>query len=898
MRSFIRILIVIIGAVFANYSAADVFEYSIDKQDVNLHDHAQLLVSEESTRFPSDFYAVEEWTSSLKPLPSRALFSGRYWLVTQISNKSNLNDLVLYPYNTVLANIETRIYSESGEIQRYFSGGKNQNEFAFHYGNTIHLKPNTNYYLVTVFESDFFYTPTKLVIKPTKDFNQLVIRENLLMTLCFSVGIILGLYNLLIYIGSKDLTHLYFALFAAVWVYSWSHFFHISDQLFGLYSAHLHWLGFTLAPITNILFYNSLLKLKEKHPNLSVASIWLGIISALGLPFSILFPGFGFLWATVMTGSALCLGMYVGVLRLLEGFKPARYFVLAYIAMMVPNMIGNLTNLGILPQSTLNLYLLGLVGTALDAMLLAFAVADKFRLTNEENIELNKNLETKVLKRTYELEQLASQLRDASESKSRFLANMSHEIRTPMTSIIGYADGIILGDIKPHERNHAINVILQNSRHVLGLINDILDMSKIEANRLEIELIEANLFKSIAHVESLLGKQIRDKGLEFELHYTFPLPDFIVIDPTRLRQILLNLTSNALKFTSVGKITLDVSCSEDVLKVSVKDTGIGMTSTEQKELFSAFYQADSSTSRKYGGTGLGLNISKNLANKLNGDITVESEVGSGTTFTLTLGLFTTENTRWVNSLEEVVQSKPSISDIHSNEKGRELKGDVLLAEDHGDNSRLIQRILERMGLNVTAVENGQLAVQAALDKDYDLILMDIQMPVMDGEQALNFIQATGCTAPILALTANTMQHEVDRYLKLGFTDHLAKPIDRGEFSKKISHYLNISVSDDIDIPNDEFKQLKSKYISGLYEQKVQIQNQMKYHDIDGLCRSVHAVKGTAGMFECTEIQNIASQIDKMLKEHFDDDALEQQVSELILAMDRAIDTSDFNKVVI
>lgn len=159
---------------------------------------------------------------------------------------------------------------------------------------------------------------------------------------------------------------------------------------------------------------------------------------------------------------------------------------------------------------------------------------------------------------------------------------MSHEIRTPMTSIIGYADGIILGDIQPHERNHGIRVILQNSRHVLGLINDILDMSKIEANRLEIELVETDLFATIAEIESLLGKQIRDKGLKFKVDYQFPLPDWIVSDPTRLRQILLNLATNALKFTTQGYIMLTVSCNQKQLIIKVEDTGIGMTESEQK----------------------------------------------------------------------------------------------------------------------------------------------------------------------------------------------------------------------------------------------------------------------------------------------------------------------------
>ncbi len=480
--------------------------------------------------------------------------------------------------------------------------------------------------------------------------------------------------------GDRDKTHLYYALFTACWVLAWSQFFHIPDQTFGFYNAHFHWLGFTLIPITNILFFNSLLKLKETSPQLSRLSIYLGIIATAGTPFAIIWPGFGFIWATLVTGATLCLGMIVGIRSWLSGFKPARYFVLAYLAMAIPNMVGNLTNLGLIEPIKMALYLLGLIGTALDAVLLAFAVANKFSILHHENVELTKNLEHKVQLRTQELQQLAEELRDASEAKSRFLANMSHEIRTPMTSIIGYADGIILGDIQPHERNHGIRVILQNSRHVLGLINDILDMSKIEANRLEIELVETDLFATIAEIESLLGKQIRDKGLKFKVDYQFPLPDWIVSDPTRLRQILLNLAINALKFTSQGYIKLTVSCNKKQLIIKVKDTGIGMTDSEQKDLFTPFHQADSSISRKYGGTGLGLNISKSLATKLDGDITVYSVLGSGSEFCFTMALHTTAHTKWVNAFDDICKSQNKELPLNSNQ--RNLIGRVLVAEDH------------------------------------------------------------------------------------------------------------------------------------------------------------------------------------------------------------------------
>ncbi|WP_404340354.1 7TM diverse intracellular signaling domain-containing protein [Pseudoalteromonas mariniglutinosa] len=864
MRVSVFVLVILLMLVPSSY-AADEFTYTNQRTAQNLHEAGRLLAASDNY-FPSNINEISPWLESKQPQPRISSIGGRYWLMVEMSNQSDYDDLVLYPYNTLLSKVETRIYElndPDAPVQQVVSGGHTANEFAFHYGNKIKLAKGKHYVLITLFESEYFYTPAKLVIKPYEPFFQLVTNENMIMMLCFGVGIALGLYNLLIYFGSRDVTHLYYALFTASWVFAWSHFFHISDQLFGYYNPHLHWLGFALTPLTNILFYNNLLKLKDTFPTLSKLSIWVGIIATLGIPFCITWPSFGFYWSTLVTAVALCLGLYIGIRCWLIGFKPARYFVLAYLAMMIPNMIGNLTNLGLLPQTAINLYLLGLIGTALDAMLLAFAVADKFRLLHNDNLELNKNLEYKVQVRTLELKQLAEELNDANEAKSRFLANISHEIRTPMTSIIGYADGIMLGDIKPHERNHGIGVILQNSRHVLGLINDILDMSKIEANKLEIELIETDLFATIANIESLIGKQIRDKGLKFNVEYHFPLPNFIITDPSRLRQILLNLTTNALKFTTVGRITVSVSCENEQLIINVKDTGIGMTESEQKELFSAFYQADSSISRKYGGTGLGLNISKNLALKLDGDIQVRSHVGSGSEFILAMNLYTTTNTRWLSSMSEVqlVETSP-FTKLDSPES---LIGTILLAEDHPDNRRLITRILERMGLTVTAVENGKDAVQATLENHYDLILLDIQMPVMDGEEALAMMVATGVTSPIVALTANTMKHEISRYLKQGFVDHIAKPIDRTLFSHKIASYLNRDDLADIKLPEKEFLSLKGEYIQGLRSQLNEMMSQYQLMDLDALSKNVHMLKGAASMFECQQLYVQAVAVDAALR---------------------------------
>ncbi len=846
-------------------NSSDVYIYKAPEQSANLLNQGHVFEVRNGA-FPVNSAQVSTWLETKKPQQRTTFFGGSFWFVIQLENQSQLQELVLFPYNTLLSKIETRIYDMSDPsraVERYETGGIIENEFAFHYGNKIKLTPGKSYFLIAKFQSDYFYTPPKLVLTPYDAFFAKTTSQNMIMLLCFGVGIALGLYNLLIYFAARDVTHLYYALFTACWVLAWSQFFHIPDQIFGFYNAHFHWLGFSLIPMANILFYNNLLRLKETSPKLSLVSLSLGYIATAGVPLAIIWPGFGFIWATLVTGATLCLGMLVGIRSWMSGFKPARYFVLAYLAMAIPNMIGNLTNLGLIAPMAFDLYLLGLIGTALDAMLLAFAVANKFRLLHDENVELTKNLEQKVQSRTHELQQLAEELRDASEAKSRFLANMSHEIRTPMTSIIGYADGIILGDIKPHERNHGIRVILQNSRHVLGLINDILDMSKIEANRLEIDLVETELFATIAEIESLLGKQIRDKGLKFGVDYAFPLPDWIISDPTRLRQILLNLATNALKFTSVGHIRLVVACSPEQLQITVKDTGIGMTESEQKELFSPFYQADSSISRKYGGTGLGLNISKSLAQKLEGDISVRSEVGSGSEFCLALSLKTTDQTKWINSFDEVNRrdSKEALADTCQ----RNLVGEVLIAEDHPENRQLIKRILERMGLTVTAVENGQDAVQATLDEQFDLILLDIQMPIMDGEQAIHIMQATGLTTPIVALTANTMKHEIDRYLKQGFIDHIAKPIDRTQFSHKIASYLDIEIADDVKLPDHEFELLKYDYIQGLRIQKETLLQQFKSGDMTGFAQSVHMIKGTAGMFDCSSLYKKSVELDKIIK---------------------------------
>ena len=373
-----------------------------------------------------------------------------------------------------------------------------------------------------------------------------------------------------------------------------------------------------------------------------------------------------------------------------------------------------------------------------------------------------------------ELEQARIGAESAAKTKSSFLANMSHEIRTPLTAILGYSEELEHAELSADEARQGLQVIRQNGEHLMTVINDILDLSKIEAGAMRVEHIACQPDELANQVVGMMQGRAKGKGLELELCLTTPMPVSIQSDPTRLRQILINLIGNAIKFTEHGKVTVELAAdfAEERLAMHVRDTGIGMTKAQQERLFQSFSQAEEGTSRKYGGTGLGLHISKRLASMLGGDLGVQSEKGVGSCFSCTIatGPITPVATR-----ATAVRVAPVRHDIPK------LHGRVLLAEDGRDNQVLIKRVLASTGLSVEIVDNGQKARDAALaatGTPFDLIVMDVQMPVMDGLQATRELRAAGFAAPIVALTANVLPEDVQRCMDAGCSYFATKPLDR------------------------------------------------------------------------------------------------------------------------
>jgi signal transduction histidine kinase/DNA-binding response OmpR family regulator len=374
----------------------------------------------------------------------------------------------------------------------------------------------------------------------------------------------------------------------------------------------------------------------------------------------------------------------------------------------------------------------------------------------------------------------------ASVAKSQFLANMSHEIRTPLTAILGFAENLSDNDLSEAERRSAVNTILRNGEHLLEIINDILDLSKIEAGRLDVELLPISPARIAADVLSVMRVRADSKRLPLLLRYRGPVPETIQSDPTRLRQILINLIGNAIKFTQNGHVALEIELlgrqgDSPRLQFDVIDTGIGMTPAQSSRLFEAFTQADGSTTRRYGGTGLGLVISRRLARMLGGDVTATSSPGRGSVFRVSIATGPLENIPLLENPGEALASEPEYQPSeHSYER---IEARILLVEDSPDNQLLIGSFLRKLGADVTVAANGQVAIDRVVQAEHEgrsfsLVLMDMQMPVLDGYEAARQLRELGFQRPIVALTANAMGGDAKKCLDAGCSEYASKPINR------------------------------------------------------------------------------------------------------------------------
>ena len=395
------------------------------------------------------------------------------------------------------------------------------------------------------------------------------------------------------------------------------------------------------------------------------------------------------------------------------------------------------------------------------------------------------------IEREREQERLEKELaRNSAQAKSQFLANMSHEIRTPLAAIIGYGETLLDPDLNETEKRSSAETVVRSGRHLLELVNDILDHSKIDANKLDVDVVPVNLPELLDEIRAFFAPRAREKGLDFSIICDYPLPEKIRTDPTRYRQIIINLCGNALKFTENGSISLIVRCDRDAEKLyaRVVDTGIGMKPEQLDRLFAPFAQGSTAISRQYGGTGLGLSISRRLAELLGGDIRVSSTYGEGSEFEVCISTGELAQVHFLRDASEFSQRRRAIAMVMA----PRLSGRILCAEDNDVNRRLVSLLVGRTGAELVHVSNGAEALERATREHFDLILMDIQMPVMNGRDATLALREAGVNTPVVALTANVMAEDIAEYRLAGCNDHLAKPIDKQRFYDVLARYLALS----------------------------------------------------------------------------------------------------------
>jgi signal transduction histidine kinase/DNA-binding response OmpR family regulator len=491
----------------------------------------------------------------------------------------------------------------------------------------------------------------------------------------------------------------------------------------------------------------------------------------------------------------------------------------------------------------------------------------------------------------------------ANRAKSEFLANMSHEIRSPMTAILGYADLLYEeGDITlaPARRVDAIDTIRRNGHHLLAIINDILDLSKLEAGKMTVETVPCRPAVIAGDVTELLRMRAESKGLPIRLAFDGPVPETILSDPTRLRQILVNLVGNAIKFTDDGEVRLTLGLvdgadvAEPRLAFAVADSGIGMDEEQLARLFEPFTQADASTSRRFGGTGLGLTISRRFAALLGGSLVAEARPGSGCTFTVTVGTgplddvtMLTEPPSAAATPRVAPSARPEIPALD----GRR----ILLAEDTPDNQRLISYHLKKASAQVELVTNGRLAVDRALEAQqsgapFDVILMDMQMPEMDGYEAAARLRGAGYRLPIVALTAHAMRGDRERCLAAGMDDYVAKPIVPAEMYAAIGRAIGTEaapvapplsplpdIAPDAGVIDRDALRLRFDGAPDLLDEVIELfatesekqlgllRSAVARGDTDQVERAAHAFKGSVSNFSAPAATSAARRLETLAK---------------------------------
>ena len=673
----------------------------------------------------------------------------------------------------------------------------------------ITLAPNEELLILIRGQNPIFEQAYPIRIWKKAEYNEHIEHFFLFQGIFLGCMLAMFFYNFFIFLSTKDISFLFyigfiagsilFALFERGFMRHYLEIDHVEREF------QINSLSSFFMIIMALRFSDSYLGIARSSRNRKyiVRSLEIGlscnvILAAINpssiniyITMSLIFPGFIFL-------------LYIGLRLWYEGQIAAKYYTYAWGIILSGGFVYALVLIGLLPFNLITQNILQ-VANMFEALLLSFGLGYRIHVLRLQKEEAQaEGLKIKEDKRKEKIF-----FEESQKARSQFFASMSHEFRTPLTAVLGYVEMAQHPDLNSDERLEHIRVVENSAKHMLHLINDVLDLSKIEAQKLEMNYEEVLLLQLSSEIQNLMQVLADQKGIRFAVTFSYPIPQSIKTDPTRLKQALLNLCSNAIKFTHEGEVSVLVSFKQpDTISFAVKDSGIGIKPEQLEKLFAAFSQAESTTSIKYGGTGLGLHLSKSITNKLGGDITVESEFGRGSTFTLTIRTENSESLKFieeeeteVNPIEAVAKnvatssnssnSSNSSKDTPPLTKVTDFKNrKVLLAEDNPVNRKLVSTYINKIGAELDAVEDALEAISLLLRNEYALLLIDVEMPIMDGLTCVKMLREKGFDLPIYALTGNVDEQSIEGCLLAGCNGHISKPIDIENFNRILLETLH------------------------------------------------------------------------------------------------------------
>jgi signal transduction histidine kinase len=772
------LLLVLFSTFIPTIQAAEPVIITQAKKEYHLGLHMDILEDKSGKLTIEDILHLQTdnlFQQSNEDAPGFGFSNSTYW--ARIKIKSNLPDEITYYLDLkypMLDHVEFYTPDSDNNLKKFIAGDHHPfHERVLEYTNFVFpvlLQPGkeiTCYLLCRTSSS----VNLPLVLLSPSALAETTSLEHLMQGMYFGIVLVMILYNLFLFIAIRDTTYLYYVLFILGFM-----LFQLALNGFSfqyLWPNSIWWANNNLpffiffAYMFGAMFTRSILNTEKHLPRADKILYYLQYLGGTGMIIS-LFVGYSL---SIKLATSLCftlpIHIYCGWKIMLTGYRPAFYYAIAWSVSLVSILIYSAKTFALLPNIFITQWS-AQFGSAWEVLLLAISLADRFHLLQEEkkkvqaeytsrlkeanikldetNIELleankqlnklNMELEQRVATRTtelsranYELSQEAmerkiaeEQARAASQAKSNFLANMSHEIRTPMNAIIGMS-ALAVKHNKTSKIQNYLQVISTAGHTLLGIINDILDFSKIEAGKLELENINFSLQAVMANISSMFTEKARSKNIKLTISVADNVPDKLKGDPLRLGQIIINLVNNSLKFTEQGEVKIEINIADRkagqvTLFVSVTDTGIGLSDEEISHLFTAFSQADNSTTRQFGGTGLGLAICKQLVCLMAGEIKVTSNKGKGSTFYFT-AVF--------GSGSEQPKAPEETTD-HQQQDNSLLGAQVLLVEDNEINQEVALDILDGFGIKADVANNGREAIEAVEQNEYRVILMDIQMP--------------------------------------------------------------------------------------------------------------------------------------------------------------------------